>query len=438
MELGFSGNCNYVKQVNLVGMQKPVVVVGAGIAGLVCARRLEQSGREVLIIEASDGVGGRMRTDLVDGFRLDRGFQVFFEAYPNAKLELDLGKLRLKDFEPGCLVFDGKKMREVHRENLIETIISRWIPAADLMRLHQLGDELDDLTEAQIWELDDDSMIDFLKSRKISDKTIDRFFRPFFGGVFLDRELNVSCRLFAFVWQMLDRAPATIPALGMGEIPGQIAAGIKSESFRFGTRVSGLIRRDGRVNGIVLESCEEVEAEIVVVATDQASCSRITGIGTPQQGKGCTTVYFATDQKPLHESILMVNGSGIGIVNHVACLTNASRDLAPHGQVLVSATTLDSPQMPDMELAECVRYELRDWFPDQKVDNWRPLRVDRLHHAQLTQEPGFIDRLTPSQPEPGLVIAGDHTTYAGIDGAVVSGQHAAAVILGAVVEKVGA
>ncbi|MFM9874431.1 MAG: NAD(P)/FAD-dependent oxidoreductase [Fimbriimonadaceae bacterium] len=419
-------------------MQKPVVVVGAGLAGLVCARRLEQSGRDVLVLESSDAVGGRMRTDLVDGFRLDRGFQVFFEAYPNARLELDFGKLNLKDFEPGCLVFDGKKMREVHRENLIETLFSNWVPIADLMRMHQLGDELDDLTESQVWHLDDVSMIDFLKVRKFTDKTIDRFFRPFFGGVFLDRDLNVSSRLFAFVWQMLDRAPATVPAMGMQAIPDQIAEGIKPESFRFGARVESLIRKDSRIAGVRLESGEEIDAEMVIVATDQASCARLTGVGTPQESKGCTTVHFAATEKPVFESILMVNGSAIGMVNHVACMTNASKDLAPSGQVLISATLLDSPSMPDMELAKSVRYELRDWFPDQMVESWRPLRVDRISHAQLVQSEGFMDRLTPTQPEAGLIIAGDHTAYAGIDGAVVSGQHAAAVILSAEREPVGA
>ncbi len=419
-------------------MQKPVVVVGAGLSGLVCARRLEQAGREVLVLEGSDGVGGRMRTDIVDGFRLDRGFQVFFEAYPNAKLELDLGKLRLKDFEPGCMVFDGKKMREVHRENLIETVFSKWVPMPDLMRMHQLGDELDDLTEEDIWHLEDVPMVEFLKSRKITDKAIDRFFRPFFGGVFLDRELNVSSRLFAYVWQMLDRAPATTPALGMQAIPDQIAEGIKAESFRFGARVESLMRKDGRISGVRLASGEEIEADLVVVATDQSVCAQLTGVGTPQETKGCTTVYFSATERPWHESILMVNGSGIGQVNHVACMTNASKELAPDGQILISATVLDSPRVPDMVLAKSVRYELKDWFPDQAVDSWIPLRVDRISNAQLTQAANFMDRLTPVEPEAGLIIAGDHTTYAGIDGAVVSGQRAAALVLNADRELVGA
>jgi phytoene dehydrogenase-like protein len=419
-------------------MQKPVVVVGAGLSGLVCARRLEQAGREVLVLESSDGVGGRMRTDVVEGFHLDRGFQVFFEAYPNAKLELDLGKLNLKDFEPGCLVFDGRKMREVHRENWIETVFAKWVAMPDLMRMHQLGDELDDLTEEEVWHLEDVPMIEFLKTRKFTDKAIDRFFRPFFGGVFLDRDLNVSSRLFAFVWQMLDRAPATTPAKGIQAIPEQIAEGIKPESIRFRARVESLIRKDSRVCGVRLESGEEIEADLVVVATDQASCSRLTGVGTPQESKGCTTIHFAATERPVFESILMVNGSGVGQVNHVACMTNASKELAPNGQYLISATLLDSPKMPDMVLAESVRYELKDWFPDQQVTAWVPLRVDRIHNAQLVQSDGFQDRLTPSEPEAGLIIAGDHTTYAGIDGAVVSGQRAAAIVLNANRELVGA
>lgn len=417
------------EQVNSNGMQKPVVVVGAGLAGLVCARRLEQAGRAVLVLDAGDGPGGRMRTDVVDGFSLDRGFQVFFEAYPNAKLELDYQVLRLRDFEPGCLVFDGKKMREVHRENILQTVFGKWVPMADLLRLHQLGDELDDMTEEQVWSLDDEPVETFLKSRKISSLAVERFIRPFFGGVFLDTSLDVSSRAFAFYWQMLDRAPATIPAAGMQAIPDQIAAGIQPESMRFGVRVDSLVRTDGKVTGVRLDTGEIIEAEMVVVATDQPNCTMLTGVGTPQDGKPCTTIHFASSERPVYESILMVNGSGVGLVNHVACMTNASKELAPAGQYLVSASILGNPRTPDSELAKSVRYELKSWFPNLTVDSWRPLRVDRIPYSQMPQPVGFMDHLTPVDPEPGLLIAGEHTAYAGIDGAVLSGQRAAAMVL---------
>jgi len=410
-------------------MQKPVVIVGAGIAGLVCARRLEQAGVNILLLDSSDAPGGRMRTDDVDGFQLDRGFQVYFENYPNARLELNESELHLRTFEPGCLVFDGKRMREVHRENLIQTVLSRWLPISDMMRLHQIGDELDQLTPEQVWDLPDQSVEEFLASRNLSKTAIDRFIRPFFGGVFLDRSLNVSCLPLAFYWQMLDRGPATIPASGMQAIPDQIAAGIRPESMRFGARVDSIIRKDGKVCGVKLKSGEVIDVESVIIATDQPSCSRLTGVGTPQAGKSCTTVHFATSEKLTEEAILVVNGAEGGRVNHVACMSVVSKSLAPSGQHLVSATILESPNEADQLLADSARYELRSWFPNQKVESWRPLRVDRILYAQLPQPVGFRDHLPNINPEPGLILAGEHTTYAGIDGAVLSGQQAAIKVL---------
>lgn len=410
-------------------MQKPVVIVGAGIAGLVCARRLEQAGVNILLLDSGNAPGGRMRTDDVDGFRLDRGFQVYFESYPNARLELNESELHLRTFEPGCLVFDGKRMREVHRENLIQTVLSRWLPISDMMRLHQIGDELDQLTPEQVWGLPDQSVEEFLASRNLSKIAIDRFIRPFFGGVFLDRSLDVSCLPFAFYWQMLDRGPAAIPANGMQAIPDQIAAGIRRESMRFGVRVDSLIRKDGKVCGVKLESGEVIDAESVIIATDQPSCSRLTGVGTAQTGKSCTTVHFAASEKLTEEAILVVNGAEGGRVNHVACMSVVSKSLASHGQHLVSATILETPNEADQLLADSVRYELRSWFPNQKVELWRPLRVDRIPYAQMPQPVGFRNHLPNINPEPGLILAGEHTTYAGIDGAVLSGQQAAIKIL---------
>lgn len=419
-------------------MQKPVVVVGAGLAGLVCARRLQQAGLDVVIIDGADAPGGRVRTDRVDGFLLDRGFQVYFEAYPNARLELDLGRLRLKDFEPGCLVFDGRKMREVHREHILQSAFGGWISVNDLLRLYQLGSDLDKMSESDIWSMEDVPLGQFLAARKVSASAIDRFIRPFFGGVFLDRSLDVSCRPFAFYWQMLDRSPATIPALGMQAIPDQIMEGVDPGSLRMGTRAVSLHRESGRVAGVILESGETVAAETVVLAVDQPESCRLSGIGTPWTFKSCATVHFAVAERPWHESILILNGTDTGLVNHVACLTNASRELAPAGQHLVAATVLGNPRGTDLNLAKSVQYELSGWFKDQKLDSWRPLRVDRIPRAQMPQPVGFDRFLTPQTPEPGLVVAGEHTTYAGIDGAILSGQQAAAHVLSPERELVGA
>ena len=90
-----------------------VLIIGAGLAGLCCARRLAEAGVTFQIVEASDGIGGRVRTDEVDGFLLDRGFQVLLTAYPEARRVLDYSRLDLKPFSPGALSWFAGRMNRL-------------------------------------------------------------------------------------------------------------------------------------------------------------------------------------------------------------------------------------------------------------------------------------------------------------------------------------
>lgn len=410
-------------------MGKPVVIVGAGLAGLVCGRRLHQAGVDVLILEASDRVGGRLKTDLVDGFLLDRGFQVYFDKYPCARLELNLADLNLREFEPGCLVWDGRRTREVHKEHIIQTLASRYIPMSDLLRMALLANDLRGTSDAEIWGMEDATTEEFLKRRGFSQLAIDRFFRPFFGGVFLDRSLETSCLPFAFYFKMLELGRATVPVEGMEAIPRQIAAGIAPDRIRTGAVVEGLMRDASGVRGVRLAGGEEILAETVVLATDAGTATRLSGHPGLTGALGCTTVHFSMAEKVLDEPILVVNGPGRGRVNHVAPMSVVARSLAPAGRHLVSATILGLPAENDLFLAKSVQYELRDWFPGVQVSGWIPLRVDRIAVAQIPQPVGFLERRAAVKPEAGLLVAGEHVTSIGIDGAVRSGQDAASRIL---------
>lgn len=410
-------------------MGKSVIVVGAGLSGLVCARRLHSLGYQLTIVDSGSRPGGRVRTSTIDGFRVDHGFQVLFDAYPHARLELDFGSLNLRQFEPGTLVWDGRKFHQVHRENLVHMAMSNWLTTGDKFRVMQLNSEVAEMSLDDIWRTEDTDVSTYLLSRGFSPLFLDRFIRPFFGGVFLDRSLDLSCRPFLFAWRMLLDGQAALPAEGMQAIPDQIAADIPAEAFRWGHTVNEVIKSGGRATGVQTTAGETFSADFIVVATDSGNARRLAGVAAPTGGKSCTTITFAAPGKPIERPILMVNGPGHGQVNHVAVSSVVAPELAPRGQSLVSASILGLPEESDAFLAKSVRYELRDWFPGQNTESWRPLRVDRIPFAQMPQPAGQSTLGTNETSTPGLFVAGEYTTYAGIDGAIRSGQQCVSAVL---------
>ena len=369
---------------------------------------------------------------------MDRGFQVFFSRYPSVQQELNFDQLQLKSYEHGCQVWDGKKLREVHKENVIDTFCARWLKPQDLIRMHMLGMELARMTDEEVWQYDDITIEECLKQRGFSNDGINRFFRPFFGGVFLDRSLQDSARPFLFYLKMLETGAATTPALGMGEIPDQIAADIPAECFRFGRRVTEIIKTGGYVSGVKLCDGSTLSCEAVIVATDGQTASKLAGIPAPTEFKKSTTVHFATKDRITWDPVIFVNGIGRGMVNHLAPVSVVSRDMAPKPQHLVSATILDSPAVDDLYFAECVRYELSEWFPKFDVSAWTPLRVDRIELAQMSQRPGVWKYMPRNEVGEGVFVAGEFTTYAGIDGAIKSAQICSGAVLKYLKEPVSA
>lgn len=409
----------------------PVLIVGAGLAGLACAWRLHQAGIPVRVLEASDGAGGRVRTDRVDGFLLDRGFQVYLSAYPEAGEVLDLEALELHSFEPGALTFDGEKLHRVmdvfrRPSSLLESVKAPVGSMMDKIRVALLRFRALGSSDAAIASRPDVQTQSFLRQFGFSESMIDRFFRAFYGGIFLERELRTSSRMFEFTFKMFSMGSATLPARGMGEIALQLARRLPAETIRINSVVAAVNK-----NTVALVGGEEIQGSQVVVATQASQTSLLVPDFKNQapEWRSVTNLYFRAAQSPLDEPIIALNTSGRGLVNNLCVPSDISPCYAPKGESLISVTLLGLHDHDD--LPESIKAELTAWFGKQ-VDGWSHLRTDLIKHALPEQLPDTH----PSEPSgfqkvDGVWICGDHACSASIEGAITSGNRTAAAIMAA-------
>ena len=408
--------------------EEPVIIVGAGMAGLSCAVHLQTAGLNLRLIESGDSVGGRVRTDVVDGFLLDRGFQVYLDAYPETGDLLDLNTLDLRKFEPGAMVFNGKRL--VRLMDVFRRPASVWSSATapigglndklrvGLMRAQILGSTLE-----QIVDREDRSTESYLRSRGFSEAMIDGFFRAFYGGIFLESELRTSSRMFEFTFKMFGQGSATLPAKGMGEIPKQLAARLPFDSITLNQKV---VVVDS--HSVTLMSGEQIHGSAVVLATDAAGV----GVFLPElkdrmpEWRSVTNLYFYAPSSPINESIICLNGSGEGVVNNVCALTDVSPDYSPDERALISVSVLGLH--PEEGLPTKVQKELMGWF-GECVAKWCHLRTDLIPEALPEQSPKAQKDKVGYIHQKGIYVCGDHAISASIEGAVISGKRAAEAII---------
>lgn len=413
----------------------PVVVVGAGLSGLACARILAGAGRPVLVVESGDGIGGRVRTDEIEGFRLDRGFQVFFTAYPEARRVLDFEALRLHRFEPGALVrVQGRFHRIVDPlRSPLGALAAVGAPVGSLgdkLRVLTLRQRAVRMTVDEIFALPERSISDELSALGFSPRIVTRFFRPLLGGIFLDTALGTTNRLFYFVYKMLAEGHTTVPAGGMQAIPEQLAARLPAGAVRLGCRVCALRREADAVSGVVLDGGQEVTAAAVVVATNVHQAAALTEAPAAPAARSVACVYFATPRAPYRRPILALDGEGTGPVLNLTVPSRIAPGYAPPGQELVSATVVGESIASDQGLEEEVRRQMSDWFGPAEVGTWRALRTYRIPWAQFDQSPGaWRDGRRDVRLGRGLYVCGDHVENASINGALVAGRRAAEAVL---------
>ena len=402
--------------------QVDVVVIGAGLSGLAAARQIQASGLTVVVIESSDAVGGRVRTDKVDGFLLDRGFQVLLTAYPELATQVDMKALDLQAFDPGALVWISSKngghgkghvVSDPFRKpsTLFATTFAPIGSLIDKLRIVLLRLRVMRGVAPKLLLNNDMSTLDALRSAGFSHRMIESFFRPLFGGVQLDPQLATSRRMFDIIFRSLSEGQSVLPACGMQALPEQLGERLTHNTVHLNSPVESL---DGTT--VILRTGERIAARAVVVATDGPTASTLLGL-PPVHSRTAGCVYFSAATPPTKKKYVILDGSGKGPVLNVAVLSTVAPSYAPPGKHLIAAAL---PGVISGNLEQLARQQLRDWWGPQ-VDDWKHLRTYAINHGGPVQSAPFSPKQRVSLGN-GRFVCGDHRDTGSIQGALYSGR----------------
>ncbi|MCL3860331.1 NAD(P)/FAD-dependent oxidoreductase [Actinotalea sp. K2] len=402
-------------------MDAPVVVVGAGLAGLACARRLHAAGLPVTVLEASDGVGGRVRTDLVDGYRCDRGFQLLNPAYPEVPRVLDLPGLDLRVFDAGVVLATGGR-RVVLGDPL-------RLPSAIPSTLVRGGDLRAKLAFLR-WALPALGPVDRLLARPdrplgeaLDDAGVTGLFRHgvvdgFLAGVLADDTGDSSATFTLLLLRAFLRGRPGVPSLGMSRVGEQLAAGLPDGAVQLGRAARSVSPR-----AVVTDDGTQ-GAAAVVVATDPVTAAALTSLPAPVM-RGLTTYWHASTEPPSRRRLIHLDGDAAGPAVNTAVMTAVAPTYAPAGRHLVASTVLGAGHGRDTEVD--LRRQLARVY-GVGTDEWELVRAHHLPQA-LPAQPAPLVRRRPVVLDDGLLVAGDHRDTASIQGALVSGRRAADAVL---------
>ncbi|MBC6612944.1 FAD-dependent oxidoreductase [Hymenobacter sp. BT507] len=415
----------------------PVIIIGAGMAGLTCANYLHRAGKPVLVLEAADAVGGRVRTDVTpEGFRLDRGFQILLTRYPEVQRLMDYGALDLRAFQSGAVIqlANGK---ETTLQNPLQQPLAAFSALAspigsftDKLRILNLVRHVSKYTAGQLLSRNssnEEDTLAYLRRNGFSERIIETFFRPFFSGVFLDRQLRTAANFFEFVFQQFVVGDAALPNLGIQAIPEQLAARLPAGTVRLGSPVSTI---EG--NRVRLWTDEVLEAAAVVVATDGTTQQQLLpaqSLNPPaSEWRKTTCTYFAAPYSPGHgDKLLRLNAMPGALAHNVVFPSDAAPGYAPAGQTLVSVNTHGAHGLPEEKLTNRLRAELATWFGPATAQ-WQHLRTYEIAHALPAYLAGQPYRQSLRVAD-GLYRCGDYTSYPSLNAAMATGREVAEMLL---------
>ncbi len=409
---------------------KPKIgIIGAGISGLIAAKTFEEYELSPTIFEASDRAGGRVKTDIVDGYQLDHGFQVLLTNYPAAKKHLDFSALDLQEFLPGSQIFHkggatviGDAFRNF--TFLFITIFSNAGSFGDKLKVLKLNKQLKKKSLDTIFSDQEKTTLQYLQDFGFSNKMITRFFKPFFTGIFLETELQTSSRMFEFVYKMFGEGLAALPKGGIEKIPQQLAAQLNSTDIQFNTKIKNV--KDGVVS---LEDGTAMEFDFVVIATEPSQL--ISNMSNQEIAwKSCQTLYFTSPDQFISKALIGLIADEDSLVNNIFYHNSIATDQKGN-QELLSVTVVKEHNLSEAELIKRVQDDLEKYCGITKTQFLKmyhiPKALPNLQNLQYELAPSET-MLTHS-----VFLAGDTQLNGSLNAAMLSGEAAAKGVL----EKLG-
>lgn len=410
-------------------MNSSVIIVGGGVSGLTAARKLQELNIDFTLLEASDRIGGRVKTDIVDGFRLDHGFQVLLTAYPEAKRWLDYEKLNLRPFDPGAMLLypDGSQnllgdpLRQL--SSLFPTVFSKAGNLRDKLKTWSLKNRLSNLSIEAIFDQKEMSTNDALsKEYGFSDDMIRHFFQPFFAGIFLEKDMKTSRRMFDFVFKMFSEADTAVPNLGMEEIVKNLALSLPQESIVTDSRVVNIDDQN-----VFLKDGSQLNAPHIIIATEaNGLVSEITKTKTVHQST--THLHFIAKEDPIGKPLIALNNNSKRLANNICTISNVAPGYSPDERHLVSISVVGKTSLSEKELVESIRKELKLWF-GPCTQEWEHLHTREINYALPNQQTVSNElKVNDFEIRKGLYACGDFQLNGSINASMKAGRTVAAFI----------
>lgn len=402
-----------------------VAVVGGGLAGLACARELVRAGLDVRLWESGDAVGGRVRTDRVDGLLLDRGFQVLNTAYPEARRALDLDALDLQTFDRALNIRVGGRTRRLadplREPGGLPALLNAPVGGPlDKLALGRYAARVTALPASALKRSADIPAGEAWARQGLDGVPVEQLLTPFLAGVVLEEEITTSRRFVDLMARMFARGRAAVPASGMQAIPDQLAAELPEDAVHLEARVR-------RVTPHLVESeAGSCAASAVVVATDGSSAAELLGSAVRAPSwKGVTTMYHAAPEPPAHAATLLVDAD-TSPVNNTIVITAAAPSYATGGRALVATSLVHGPSGAQQATEPEVRGRLAE-LHDADTSRWEHVGTYDVPQA-LPAMPAPHRFRKPVRVDRGLYVCGDHRDTSSIQGALVSGRRTAEAV----------
>lgn len=400
-------------------------IIGGGISGLIAARVLEEHGLSATIIEATDRLGGRVKTDVVDGYNLDHGFQVLLTAYPAAKKYLDFDALALQEFLPGSAIFKNGKQKIIgdplrNLSLLIPTLFSEIGTVNDKLKILALNRRLKKKSIQNIFAEKEQTTISYLENIGFSEAIITDFFIPFFSGIFLENKLDTSSRMFEFVYKMFGEGNAALPKDGIQAIPKQLFEKLKNTTCVFNTKVKSV------ENGsIILESGEIIKSNFTIIATQASGLvSNLKNQAT--LWKSCDTLYFEVTKREIRKPLIGLIAAPNALINNIFYHTSLQTS-ATATKELLSVTVIDRQNLTNKQLVAEVQKELKELC---NIDSCTfikqyniPMALPKLQDIEYEMLPSET-RLTEA-----IFLAGDTQLNGSLNAAMIAGERAALEVI---------